>query len=194
LLFFTQTYSFHFAVKMSAAITWMYDWIVYLIGFFHYWRFSDINSLEISFPGLDGPIPGLDWYSISTEYLPVMACMKLVASAISHLPTWPIGGPYSSFELYSYHLWHTPHTLTSVMLSKQACLQSPASAVNMTLLTFAAECRAVAHSATPLLVSTCITRHQRLWCQMRLHPLIVAHTRTELTSRPATWHIVTSVK
>jgi len=69
----------------------MYDWIVYLIGFFRYWLFSDINSLEVSFPGLDWPIPCLDRYSISTEYLPVMACMKVVASPISHLANrWSI--------------------------------------------------------------------------------------------------------
>jgi len=56
-------------------------------------------------------------------------------------------------ELYSQRPSPAPHTLASLTQSKQVYVQPPTSAVNVTLLTFAAEHSATVRSVTPLLMS-----------------------------------------
>ena len=65
-------------------------------------------------------------------------------------------------KLYSHSLPSVPHALASLMQSKQVCIQPPTSAVNATLLAFAAERSAASCSVTPMLVSAWC---RQLWCQ-----------------------------
>jgi len=57
------------------------------------------------------------------------------------------------------------------------------SAVSVTLLTFAAECSAEAHSAMPMLVCADAFDVKRAFIHSS-----VGYSRTALSSKPATWH------